>query len=122
MKRLLSTITLAALTLYSISGVFLCGIYLLQSDVIAEAFCVNPQQPSCHGKCHIAKLTTNEQEKNDTLPFVEINLEKPLLFHPVTILQEPVQSILLPPFSSLNLGPLLNGYPQSIDHPPNLLA
>lgn len=119
MHLLLRILTLVTITLYSMSGVILWGGYFLRADAIAETSCVNPATPSCHGKCHMAKLTSEDHDSQDTMPIVELTLEKPLLF-----LHIPgnVQSVCVKQ-SANSYGPdrpalLPEGMPQPVFHPP----
>lgn len=98
------------------------GLYYLQADVVAATYCENPEKPSCHGKCHVAKLTSKQSSESDLPPLVELNPEKPLLYfteiceHDASQVDAPLSY-----FVDQSRG-LQRGYPSDIFHPPALLA
>ncbi|MCB0713598.1 MAG: hypothetical protein KDD67_14820 [Ignavibacteriae bacterium] len=118
MKRLLHILTLTTVTLYSMGGLLLWGGYFLRADVIAETSCVNPQTPSCHGKCHISKLVTERKSGEEEPPIIDLNIEKLVLFFPSPPL--PVTAVLTPPTADLAQvsSALPEGQKQEVFHPP----
>ena len=123
MKQLITILILSLVMLYSLSGPVLWGLYFFRADAVAAAYCENPDKPSCHGKCHMAKLATKHQTESESPPIMEVNPEKPLLFVVDQIKADlaQAQGVL---FRNPTAEPpsLRRGYPSGIFHPPLLTA
>ncbi len=119
MRRAFHVIVLLLFTLYVQSGAMTWAVYYLFADDIAAAFCVNPTNPACHGRCHMTQIT-EKQQKHDA-PGVEINIEKPLPF--VSGWSQPVAftDMLTTLYHSAD-APLIDGVSTEIDHPPPILS
>ncbi len=117
MRRLTTIVALLAFALYGNISVVLWACYYVSEDAMAAAYCVNRSNPRCHGKCHVAKMTSDEQ--TGTRPI------------------SPVLTMKMAPFVLAEAGGLqtsprprsrhhdasaaaLDGTPQPIDHPPSL--
>lgn len=123
MKQLLTILTLSLIMLYSMSVPVLWGLYYLRADAVAAAFCENPDKPSCHGKCHMAKIASKHQTDSDAPPVLEVNPEKPLLFVLDQLQDDTLQKEDSHRYSPQAEPPALRrGYPSGIFHPPLLLA
>lgn len=121
MKVVANILVLISVMLYSLSVPVTWGLYLLRADAIAKVYCVNPGKPSCHGKCHIAKLTTKGEEKSNTPSLIELNLQKPLLFFADSrslLISDKTTIFLHRPLSSSSLQ---RGYALGVYHPPSSL-
>lgn len=118
MPRVVHIVLLLCVVLYSLSAPVMWAVYYLESDTVAAAFCVNPDKPACHGKCHVVKLTSKARGTDEAPPPIEQNVEKPLLFfaaqsRDVSLIKSATLSYsTVPPFS------LASGYPQCVYHPP----
>jgi hypothetical protein len=115
MKRIARTILLILFTLYANGSPVAWVVYAFQADSIAAAYCVNPTNPACHGKCHV-NTASNEQRKGSA-PSDRVMLEKSL---PAPfVLSAPSYRIastteFLPPDGA----DIMAGHPASIYHPP----
>lgn len=118
MKIAAHIVLLLCVVLYSLSAPVMWGLYYLESDAIARAYCVNPDTPSCHGRCHMAKLTSKKQENSDTPPLVERTIEKPLLFFTESTAYSSLIDCATLPYGTSSSSDLHSGYPQRIYHPP----
>lgn len=123
MQRILQTILIAVVTLYSQSAPTAWLAYWLNADAIAEVYCVNPDIPSCHGKCHVARVTSEEKEQGNTTPNLVLEIERPFLYLVGDSRELPSQS----PGTSVeqyHIGsmPLLDGFPSDVYHPPLIQA
>lgn len=91
------------------------GLYALFDDAVAAAFCENPTNPSCHGRCHVAKTTTKGEKERAQGP--EIDLPKILPFiacSSTVVFDEPAEAV-----TGLYHQPALSaGFPRSVYHPP----
>jgi hypothetical protein len=119
MKRAIASIVLLLFTLYVQSVPAYWAIYYLFADRIAAVYCMNPGNPNCHGRCHVA-ATTAKQERQDA-PASEIKLEKLPLF----IAEEPphrVATLVVVPYPQIHAGDPADGFLSQIDHPPLSLA
>jgi hypothetical protein len=69
---------LALFVCYANSSPLLWSVYFAFEDVIAEQYCVNPENDQCNGKCHINSIDEDAPtQKSDAvkseLRFPEIN-------------------------------------------------
>ena len=122
MRPLLNIVTLLLVSLYSVSASVTWGLYYLRADVVAATYCENLDQPSCHGKCHIAKLTSKQNSEGDVPPLAEVSLEKPLLYFIELPEQETAQAYSALPSFMDQSRVLQRGYPSGVFHPPTLLS
>ena len=115
MKRIARTILLLLFTLYANGGPAAWIVYALQADSIAAAYCVNPTNPACHGKCHVNTVT--EQQRKGSAPQMRVVLEKSLPA-PSILPASPLHPTDDPAFASLDDAIPLAGHPVGVDHPP----
>lgn len=115
LRTILHWLLLVTFALYVEGGAVAWGLYAMFADQIAAAYCVNPTNPCCRGKCHMASATEKDRRQGTsaeiaaikTLPFVESSaIPAPLA--------APAES-----FPTRNAGPPPVGHPASIDHPPS---
>jgi len=119
MRRSLSLILVLLFTLYVQSAPVAWILYALDADAIAAAYCVNPDKPSCHGKCHIIRTTSGE--KSPTSPASEITLpDLPPFLGGTFRLSDAVAMNAM--FSSATAAGTLQGYHPPIYHPPTILC
>ena len=121
-KHLATIATLVFVLLYSMSVPVIWGMYYLQADVVAAAHCVNPDVPSCHGKCHVTKLASKQQTDNQTPPLLEVNPEKPLLYVLEAMSEDSAPEMHSTCAYITTSSTLLGGYPSNVFHPPALLS
>ena len=104
-------------TLYTMSVPLTWAVYYLYADRIAGTYCVNRDDPSCHGRCHI-RAVTGAQEK-PTAPSAPRYLQEPLPF----LISENSLSLVPPcvvPFDPTGAAGIADGVPKEIEPPPNL--
>lgn len=118
MRTAVHIVLLSCVTLYALSAPVMWGVYYLEADAIAAAYCVNPDKPSCHGKCHMAKLTAKKSGRDEAPPLVERTIKKPLLFLTSVPAAPSPGERPVPSYGSFSSPSLRNGYPQSVYHPP----
>lgn len=118
MRTVAHIVLLICVTLYALSAPVMWGLYYLEADAIAAAYCVNPDKPSCHGKCHMAKLTAKKSGRDDAPPPVGRTIEKPLLFLTSMPTETSAAERPVPSYGLLSSPSLRSGYPQSVYHPP----
>lgn len=116
MRRAIHSIVLLLFTLYVQSVPVSWSLYYVFADRVAAVYCENPTTPSCHGRCHMAKVTA-KQQRQDSPATVEITVDKPLPFVQVAPSSASLLAsgtILHPPFDV----PTIAGVASEIDHPP----
>jgi hypothetical protein len=115
MKKAIASIVLLLFALYVQSVPVYWVLYYVFADRIAAVYCINPGNPACHGRCHIAAATA-KQERQDA-PASEIRLDKLPLF----IVHVPVRPALAErrqPYRDAQFGDPATGFRSPIDHPP----
>lgn len=80
MRRFLSILTLAAFLVYVLNATLTWTVYGLFADRIAEEFCVNPENPCCHGRCYITESIEKQEESKSPTPHIALSPEKILLY------------------------------------------
>ena len=124
MRKLLNILVFVSVVLYSLSAPLMWGIYYVRSDAIAAAYCVNPDKPSCHGKCHMAKLMDGDRShnKSDIPPLLQKTDERILLLFHETVLSDGPSERLSLGYGKCRPFVVRAGYPQGVYHPPTLLV
>lgn len=114
-RTVFSFITLAAFVLFSNSAPVMWSWYLVQADAIARAYCENPTNPCCRGKCHVAKTTAQQQREGEpATPAAEMKLP-PFVIPTATVVAEPSAVVEV---GNGYAAAILCGHTHRIDHPP----
>ncbi|MEO5930177.1 MAG: hypothetical protein ABIR47_09605 [Candidatus Kapaibacterium sp.] len=115
MTRALRTIVLLLFILYVQSGPVQWVAYGLFADNVAAAYCINPDRPACHGRCHMSALTRGGEKKD--APVVEIAIHKLIPFTLDGAPNHPAATISIR-YRTPDRSRYSSGYPPGIDHPP----
>lgn len=113
MRKFLHFIFLLLFTLHVQSAPFLWSLYYANADTIASAYCVNPSNPGCHGRCHIAKVTEQQKSQGQS----EYQPERPMPFVMATAAEQPLAAGHPLAYNS-STDRLVRGFSNRIDHPP----
>lgn len=118
LRRFVHILMLLAFVIQTEGALLTWLAYVVNSNNIATLYCQNPTNPRCHGKCHITKVTVQEEEKGAKQPRVRILLPEqlPCLITESTVIPAPTTSVIR--FTTSFPSPLCSGLPQDIDHPP----
>lgn len=115
MRNFLHSILLLLFTLHVQSAPVLWSLYYANADTIAAAYCVNPSNPKCHGRCHIAKVT--KQQQSNTQGQSENPPERPMPFIMTPAAEQPITEN-RPHTYTASTERVVRGFSSGIDHPP----
>lgn len=91
------------------------ALYACFADRIAAVYCANPDNPACHGRCHVSAATA-KQERQDA-PAGAVKLEK----LPIFVVDIPRSEAFASddePYRPSPFVDLSEGFLTSVDHPP----
>lgn len=117
MRRLVTIVALLTFTLYGNTSVVLWACYYVSEDAVAAAYCVNRSNPCCHGKCHVARMTSDEQTGTTPMSPVLTMKMAPFVLVGSGALQPPARSRSPHHDASADAR---DGVVPPIDHPPSL--
>lgn len=115
-RSILLCLLLTTFTLYVEGGVVAWGLYAIFADQIAAAYCVNPTNPCCHGKCHMRSATEKDRKQGTS---AEIAGVKTVLFVAGEILPPLLVGRSCESYRLHDAGGTAAGHPSPIDHPPS---
>lgn len=117
MRRLVTIVALLAFTLYGNTSVVLWACYYASADAIAAAYCVNRANPCCHGKCHVARMTNDEQTGSTPISPVLTMKIAPFILAEQGTMHRPTRPCA---WHREAPAPARDGVTRPIDHPPSL--
>lgn len=122
-SSLLSVFLIAIILFNSLQVSFTYVYYFVDTSDFIERLCENKDKPEmqCNGKCHLKKVTQNNNTDNDNLPFKEIDFKEVILYivNPLAFnfINATVNKNSISSYNNLYAYLLI----PSLDHPPQFL-